>query len=1759
LADNGGPTQTIALLQTSPAAFAGSNALATDRLGNPLTTDQRGDPRISGFAVDIGAYQFVTNESLVVTTLTDEDNGTSDPTFGSGTSLREAILYADSLTGPQAITFAPGLTGTISLTLGELDVTGNVQIQGPGARLLLVDASDTSRVFKIDDGTAAQTTVGISGLTITAGYVTGDGGGILNRENLTLANVTLLSNTASGNGGGIENSPGASLTVTGSTFAYNTATGGSGGGIDNNQATAILTNSTLWGNVATQGGGISNRVGATLTLIDTTVADNVAGASQTGGVLDLDTSTVYLLNALLASNTGGDFSAAHLANAHVQGNDLVQDGSLVGFNVINKGPLLGPLQNNGGATDTVALLPGSPAVNAGVGVSGLTTDQRGTSRDAWPDIGAYEFTAFKPSLVVTTLTDEDNHTSDPRFGTGTSLREALEYANSLPGPSTITFDPSVFAMPQTITLTLGTLDILSANQITIDGGAAGVTLDGNHASRIFHVYGGTNLSLAYLTLSNGSAAEGGAIYNESTLTVTACTFSGNQGTFGGGIFSNDIMTLTNSTFANNNAAQGGAIDNVGIMTLTNCTIAANGAHIRGGGIFNVGSDDATLNNTLVAGNTLNGNPGGDLYGAFAGSNDWISDGSGSGLTTPLSGNPMLDPNGLHNNGGPTQTIALSPSSLAVAAASTTFAPGTDQRGAVRKANPDIGAFETGVTPGVVVVTTLADEDNGSPAPWLGAGISLREAINYANADPGADTITFAPSLFAGGPATITLGLGQLNLTDPATTTIQGPGANLLTISGANVTRVFDIQGGADISGLTVANGRTVSGGGGLFVNGGAVELSNDVVTNCTAASGGGMFVPRPATVTLMDVTFAGNQATASLGGGGALCLIDATASLTNCTVANNTGAGGGGLLIRAGTATLTNVTVAGNSANGPSGGGGLFVDSQANVQLNNVLVVGNSATESGGGVLVVPIPGQTSGRLVLSSALLAANTAGVAGPDLSGSVDGSSANDVIGFTGGVHTLGQILAVGANGNPLVANNGGPTPTIALVPGSPAIDSGANALAVDAQSNPLTTDQRGLNRISGAIVDLGAFEVQRPRVSTTTLPSGSYGRAYSQSIGATEAGYQGAFTYAVTTEVLPSGLNLSSSGTLSGTATAVGSYAFTVTATDNGGFAANQAFTVTVAPALLTITANAQTKTVGAADPTLTYQVTAGSLFNGDLLSGSLTRDAGEAVGSYAIRQGSLTAGGNYALSFVNSALFITSASTSLASAQSVAVSSSGPATTAATTPATATAPQLTATASGFDGGLTVAQYTSAPVTGFSASGSYFDADLASSNLSAASAVQLAFHNLTPAAPLLWWNGSTWAPVQDASGNNVTADSSGAATVTLTTTTSPSLSNLVGTYFLGGFLQPAFTVAGQQASYGSSVTISGALKDANLAPAGDQITATLGTQTASAAVAANGSFTVTFKPSSLPPGNYSVTYAFAGDKTFSPATGGSPLVINPAPLTASGVNFSATAGAPFSGTVATFTNADPLGSAASYRALITWGDGSTSAGVISGTSNTLTVSGSHTYADPVNQTVSVQIIHVLGDTTTATVNPTATVTSLGQGVQHGQAAGICFWHNKNGQALINSFNGGSSATALSAWLASTFPNLYGANAGANNLTGQSNAQVAAFYLSQFDLPGPKAQAEVLAAALNVYATTLSLGGTAAGAYGFTVSATGLGACSFNVGSDGAAFGVANNTVLNVYELLLAVNQRAVHGVLYNGDATLRQEAADLFDALNSAGGM
>jgi hypothetical protein len=824
---------------------------------------------------------------------------------------------------------------------------------------------------------------------------------------------------------------------------------------------------------------------------------------------------------------------------------------------------------------------------------------------------------------------------------------------------------------------------------------------------------------------------------------------------------------------------------------------------------------------------------------------------------------------------------------------------------------------------------------------------------------------------------------------------------------------------------------------------------------------------------------------AGLGGGG-IYIDNGKLTVSNCTLSgNSTQRGGGGIYSNAGTLTVSNCTLWGNSALGSGtagyGGGALYLENTTTT-VSNCTVANNAAGDG-----IVP----SHSTVTLNNTIVANNTGGDISIPFFSSASLAGSHNLIGDGSGG------LSDSLTGDPklgLLTDNGGPTPTLALLRGSPAIDAG------DATLLPagVTTDQRGFNRVVGSKVDIGAYEVQTTdsSVALTAAPSPSvYGHAVTltATVTLTLSGTRvtaGTVTFLDGGTVLAGGVPVNASGqaTLSTAALTAGSHTIVAAYSGATGFlrAAGAASQV-VNKADLYVTAAANSKTYG---QTATDTGSVSGVVSGDGITASFSSPGDPATAPVGTGSYTITAAlsdpnnklGNYTVHETDATLTVNPAMLHVAAnAQSKVYGDADPPLNYTVATADLRNGDTTSVLSGGltrDAGETVAGGPYAITLGTLSSGNNYTIAFTGNALT-----------ITPAALTV--------TAKDA------ARSYGAADPTFG-------------YDITGFVNGD-----------SSGAVSG--------------TPTL-TTTATAG-SAPGKYPIAVDVSPLSAANY----------TFRPVSG--TLTVNAAPLSASAVNFSATAGAPFSGAVATFSNADPFGGAASYSAQITWGDGSTSAGTITGTGSTLTVSGSHTYADPVNEAVSVQVSHQLGYTSTATVTDTATVTGLGQGVGAGLTGGIGFWNNKNGQALLKSFNGGPNSAALSAWLAASFPNLYGA--GANNLTGYSNAQVAAYFQTLFSLGGTQVQAEVLAVALNVYATTSSLGGSAGAAYGFTVSATGLGARSYSVGRDGAAFGVADNATLDVYQLLLAVNTRAVNGVLYGGKATPQAECADLLSALNYAG--
>jgi len=371
-----------------------------------------------------GTAGFARGETFTVSNLNDAGPG----------SLREAIETANSSEGPDVITFAPDLLGTIGLTTGGLKITDDLMIEGPGADLLAVSrtvADPGFRVFFVESGAI----VDISGLSISGGEA-GYGGGVYNAGTLTVMSCAISRNgaygwrsdypyPASGGGGGIYNE--GSLMLAHSTLSDNGGGFIGGGGILN-RGSSIVVNSTFSGNVALEagGGGILD-LGEGL-LLNSTVTNNwtvyplwsiylgdgmttywIRGEGWTG-----ESGRVEMHNTILAGNGSNDLQGSLAASGYNligdaqdarQGfaeTDLV-GGLYLGTSKNGKSiftepidPKLAPLADNGGPTWTHALYLGSPAIDAGDPgfVPPPDTDQRG---DGFPrvlnsriDIGAFE-------------------------------------------------------------------------------------------------------------------------------------------------------------------------------------------------------------------------------------------------------------------------------------------------------------------------------------------------------------------------------------------------------------------------------------------------------------------------------------------------------------------------------------------------------------------------------------------------------------------------------------------------------------------------------------------------------------------------------------------------------------------------------------------------------------------------------------------------------------------------------------------------------------------------------------------------------------------------------------------------------------------------------------------------------------------------------------------------------------------------------------------------------------------------------------------------------------------------------------------------------------------------------------------------------------------------------------------------------------------------------------------------------------------------
>ena len=890
---------------------------------------------------------------ILVTTLTDEDNSSLDPAAGGGDgiSLREAINYSAS---GDDIIFDGSLSGeTVTLTNGQLTLSHDLSITAPSDSFT-IDANQQSRVMEVQP----NTTVTLTGLTLTGGHTTENGGAIFvngrgegNSVSLSLFSCHICDNTASFLGGGIYNlgraSGTASLSIDSCTISANSAL--AGGGIFNfgldGEASLALQSSTISDNHASSNGGGINSDGrfgvATLTLNSCTISGN-SSLSSGGGLfnngsegsafLNLTSSTVTNNTSLQVGggiqNQGpnGGCAIFDIENSIVAGNfsDLNNGSDLFEFtgsngstvtnasginlfsslrgqnslspssNVLVEEPLLAPLANYGGPTMTHHPLAASPAIT-NVSNAPPRSDQRGFSPNTELTIGAVQVGP------IHTVTDSGN------MGAAT-LRGALDPAinTELGSPgSVIHFAFSLDS--DTITLAEQLVVPSIANHLFIDGSFLpnGITLDADTTDsddrRVMEIQPNAAVAIHGATFTGGSVSgKGGAILAD-----------------GSGVGNSVSLALSLCTVTGNSAESGGGVASEGnsggraFLSLNSCTIADNSA-LQGGGIFQDGSSGGegtlSLGSCTISENTaVNG--GGGIF-SFADSNSdslsidscTITDNSSFSDDASAGGGGIflgvstlhLEDSILAGNSSPTAPDLKLSDSSAISAV-------TSLSGNNIISNIDTVTTLPAVNPGLIVTEPLL-----APLAFYGGPTMTHHPLANSPAILGGNNIIrndqrgFAVS----GPLTI----GAVQAREAVVVTHNSnDGANSLReslnrldsspVDGAFIT--FD-PASFNSETITLTEQLSIPNNlDGLFID--ASTLPNGLILNANASDGDDrrvMSVQFETTVALHNITFTGGN---SDGRGGAI-YIDGfgngnltTVSLSSCTISDNSAFTGGGI------------------------------------------------------------------------------------------------------------------------------------------------------------------------------------------------------------------------------------------------------------------------------------------------------------------------------------------------------------------------------------------------------------------------------------------------------------------------------------------------------------------------------------------------------------------------------------------------------------------------------------------------------------------------------------------------------------------------------------------------------------------------------------------------------------------------------------------------------------------------------------------------
>ena len=553
-----------------------------------------------------------------------------DGTDGALLTLREAIVAANLTATADTIVFKAGLTGEISLAMGQMVITTPLSIVGPGAGKLIIDAGLLSRIFAIDDGAIATASkVSISRLAMVNGNTAGSGGAILSTEALSLKNCVLSGNIAGNDGGALyiqtAGSGTAGLTIDGSSFVNNTA-GDTGGAFKAAVDGSVkITNSLVAGNTAANGSG-----------------------GFRASVLGAGTGDVFIGSTTIIGNktTSLDGGGADLRNIRAGGKVTVKASAISDNSAA--GGHGGGLQLTSGITlIDGSVLSGNIALNGGGGIhdSGTTALTVSKTRllsnqttDTASDGGGLLTTGDHVVKVLSSTLSGNIAGADGGGIAALGLAKLTVQSSTLSGNSTGTdtgTDIGGGISGETGASIRVVSSIFTDNRAAADGGGIGVEGTGANAVSLevlsstfsrnvtgndgggIRLMGDGNLKVTGSKfIGNVVAFAGGGLYarTSGTVVISSSLFQRNVATFskGGGLYlgGTGAKTVTSCIIKDNTAgSQGGGIFlDEGLLTIKSSTITGNIAKTAGGGVFNDSATPITLVATVIANNVAPLNP-----------------------------------------------------------------------------------------------------------------------------------------------------------------------------------------------------------------------------------------------------------------------------------------------------------------------------------------------------------------------------------------------------------------------------------------------------------------------------------------------------------------------------------------------------------------------------------------------------------------------------------------------------------------------------------------------------------------------------------------------------------------------------------------------------------------------------------------------------------------------------------------------------------------------------------------------------------------------------------------------------------------------------------------------------------------------------------------------------------------------------------------------------------------------------------------------